>query len=57
MSKSITKAFAIYEATISPAAIKIARASATRGSGVTAAGIRAGALLTLQAAIEKELAR
>lgn len=57
MSARITKAFAIYQATITPEAIKSALASSSRGGLVNAASIRAGALLTLHAAIEKELAR
>ena len=54
MNTRITKAFATYQASVTPAAIKRVLASMSHCRLVGADGIRAGALLTLQAALEEE---
>jgi hypothetical protein len=54
MNTRITKAFATYQTSIAPAAIKSALASMSHCRLIDADGIRAGALLTLQAALEVE---
>jgi hypothetical protein len=56
MSRAITKAIAVYQAAVTPAAVKKAL-KASVGLPLNAADIRAGAAMALQDVLAAEIAR